>query len=170
MRERLVVRCIHGQGQERHGYKMTRKTHKNSLSKREVEILRCSPYIKSVTASSVSFTEDFKQMAYDAKLQGVSVAETMKKNGIDPKILGIKRIENFSYLLNKKAKSTGGFKDKRRENYHRPAKTGEETMEDRVRQLEHDLAYTRQEVEFLKKLQAVNMEAQRKWESKHRQK
>ena len=170
MRERLVVRCIHGQGWERHGYKMTRKTHKNSLSKREIEILRCNPYVKSVTERSISFTEDFKQMAYEAKRKGVPVAETMRKNGIDPEILGAKRIENFSYLLNKKAKKTGEFKDQRSENYHRPAKTGEETMEDRLRQLEHELAYTRQEVEFLKKLQAVNMEAQRKWESKHQQK
>ena len=149
---------------------MTRKINKNSLSSRDVEKLRCNPYVKSVTESSVTFTEDFKQMAYEAKLRGVSVAETMKKNGIDPEILGEKRIENFSYLLNKKARSTGGFKDHRNENYHRPARSNEETMENRLRQLEHELAYTRQEVEFLKKLQVVNMEAQRKWESKHRQK
>ena len=43
-------------------------------------------------------------------------------------------------------------------------------MEQRLRQLENELAYTRQEVEFLKKLQAANMEAQRQWESKHQQK
>ena len=44
-------------------------------------------------------------------------------------------------------------------------------MEQRLRQLlENELAYTQQEVEFLKKLQAANMEAQRQWESKHRQK
>ena len=149
---------------------MTRKTHKNYLSKREVEILRCNPYVKSVTSSSVSFTEDFKQMAYDAKIKGVPVAETMRKNGIDPEILGEKRIANFSYLLNKNATREKGFKDHRSENYHRPAKTGEETVEERIKQLEHELAYTRQEVEFLKKLQAANMEAQRKWESRHRQK
>ena len=149
---------------------MTRKTHTNSLSKREVELLRCNPYVKSVTESSISFTEDFKQLAYEEKTKGVPMAEIMRKNGIDPEIIGTKRIENFSYLLNKKAKSTDGFKDLRSGNIRRPAKTGEETMEERLRQLEHELAYTKQEVEFLKKLQAVNMEAQRKWESRHRQK
>ena len=46
----------------------------------------------------------------------------------------------------------------------------QETVEQRIRQLENELAYTRQEVEFLKKLQAANMEAQKQWESKHRQK
>ena len=149
---------------------MTRKTHTNSLSIREVELLRCNPFVKSVTSSTISFTDDFKQISEEAKTKGVPVAETMRKNGIDPVILGAKRVENFSYLLNKKAKSGDGFTDHRSENYHRPTKTGEETVEERIQQLEHELAYTRQEVEFLKKLQAANMEAQRKWESRHRQK
>ena len=38
-----------------------------------------------------------------------------------------------------------------------------------IKQLEHELAYTRQEVEFLKKLRMADMEAQKEWESKHRQ-
>ena len=60
--------------------------------------------------------------------------------------------------------------DGRSENYRRPPKTGEETVEQRIRQLENELAYTRQEVEFLKKLQAANMEAQKQWGCKRRQK
>ena len=43
-------------------------------------------------------------------------------------------------------------------------------METRIKQLEHELAYTRQEVEFLKKLQMADMEARRQWESKHQPK
>ena len=70
----------------------------------------------------------------------------------------------------KTVKQKSGFSDRRSQNYRRPPKTGEETMEQRIRQLENELAYTRQEVEFLKKLQAANMEAQKQWESKHRQK
>lgn len=96
--------------------------------------------------------------------------ETMRQYGIDPEILGASRVEGFSYTLNKKAKQESGFSDRRSENYRRPPKTGEETVEQRIRQLENELAYTRQEVEFLKKLQAANMEAQKQWESKHRQK
>ena len=94
----------------------------------------------------------------------------MRRSGIDPEVLGESRVSGFSYQLNKKAKEENGFVDQRKENYRRPPKTGEETMEQRLRQLENELAYTRQEVEFLKKLQAANMEAQKQWESKHRQK
>ena len=36
--------------------------------------------------------------------------------------------------------------------------------------LEHELAYTRQEVEFLKKLQLADMEARKQWKSRHQPK
>ena len=48
--------------------------------------------------------------------------------------------------------------------------SAEVSAEQKIRQLEHELAYVKQEVEFLKKLQLANMEAQKSWESKHRQK
>ena len=146
---------------------MSKKTHTNPLSKQEIEKLRKNPYVASVTANTVRFTEAFKELAYEKKGQGM---ETMRQCGIDPEILGASRVEGFSYTLNKKAKQESGFSDRRSENYRRPPKTGEETVEQRIRQLENELAYTRQEVEFLKKLQAANMEAQKQWESKHRQK
>ena len=150
--------------------KMSKKTHTNPLSKREVEALRRNPNVTVVSATTVKFTEEFKRLAYEGKRNGISVSETMRRNGIDPEVLGSSRVEGFTYLLNKKAKQGSGFADRRSENYRRPPKTGEETVDQRIRQLENELAYTRQEVEFLKKLQAANMEAQKQWESKHRQK
>lgn len=149
---------------------MSRKTHTNPLSKQEVERLRGNPYIASVSAYTVRFTEEFKKLAYEGKLECVPLSETMRKCGIDPEMLGPSRVEGLSYTLNKKAKQGNGFADGRSENYRRPPKTGDETMEHRIRQLENELAYTRQEVEFLKKLQSANMEAQKQWESRHRQK
>ena len=164
-----MIECIHDLD-GRAWIQMNKKTHTNPLSKREVEQLRKNPYIASATANTVRFTEAFKKLAYDNKCKGISVAETMRRSGIEPEVLGESRVSGFSYQLNKKAKQESGFADQRRENYRRPPKTGDETMEQRVRQLENELAYTRQEVEFLKKLQAANMEAQKQWESKHRQK
>ena len=149
---------------------MSKKTHTNPLSKREVEELKKNPYIASVTTNTVRFTEAFKKLAYEKKCQGAPVTETMRQCGIDPELLGASRVEGFRYTLNKKAKQANGFSDGRNGNYRRPPKTGEETVEQRIRQLESELAYTRQEVEFLKKLQVANMEAQKQWESKRRQK
>ena len=149
---------------------MNKRTHTNPLSQREIEQLRKNPSIKSVSASTVKFTEAFKKLAYEKKREGQPISETMRQNGIDPNILGQNRVDGFSYTLNKAARYGKDFSDGRKTNYRRPAKTGEETVEQRVKQLENELAYTRQEVEFLKKLQAANMEAQKQWESKHRQK
>ena len=167
--EICVVRCI----QDRDGkawIHMRKKTHTNPLSKLEIETLRRNPYVASATENTVRFTEEFKKLAYDEKHKGASVSETMRRCGIDPDMLGPSRVDGFTYTLNKKAKQENGFSDGRSENYRRPPKTREETVEQRLRQLENELAYTRQEVEFLKKLQAANMEAQRQWESRHRQK
>lgn len=164
-----VVRCIHAQDR-RAWIRMSKKTHTNPLSKREIEALRKNPNVAAVSATTVKFTEEFKRFIYEGKKQGVSVAVTLRQNGIDPEMLGPSRVEGLSYSLNKKAKQESSFADRRSENYRRPPKTGEETVEQRIRQLENELAYTRQEVEFLKKLQAANMEAQKQWESRHRQK
>ncbi len=59
---------------------MSKKTHTNPLSRQEVEKLRKNPYIASVTANTVRFTEAFKDLAYEKKIQGVPVAETMSNN------------------------------------------------------------------------------------------
>ena len=164
-----VVECIHAQD-GKVWMQMNKKTHTNPLSKREAEQLRRNPYVVSVTAATVRFTEEFKKLAYEAKTRGVPVAETMRRCGINPKVLGESRVDGFSYTLSKKAKQENGFADGRCENYRRPPKTGEETVDQRLRQLENELAYTRQQVEFLKKLQAANTEAQKQWESRRRQK
>ena len=164
-----VVRCIHAQDGKA-WIRMSKKTHTNPLSRREIETLRKNPNVAAVSVTTVKFTEEFKRIIYEGKKQGISVSATLRQNGIDPEMLGSSRVEGLSHSLNKKAKQQNSFADRRSENYRRPPKTGEETVEQRIRQLENELAYTRQEVEFLKKLQAANMEAQKQWESKHRQK
>lgn len=145
-----------------------RKTHKNLFTQEQMEQLIKNPHVKSVTPSTVRFTEEFKRYYYQKHTSGALVRDIFLECGIDPDILGESRIDGFCYTINKQAKRDTGFTDNRQNNYRRPAKTGEETVDTRIKQLEHELAYTRQEVEFLKKLQMADMEARRQWESKHR--
>ena len=132
--------------------------------------LRVNHYVKKVSPSTVRFTEEFKRYFYQKHSSGTPAWSIFAECGIDPDILGSSRIKGFCYTLNKQAKRESGFSDNRQNNYRRPAKDGNETMETRIKQLEHELAYTRQEVEFLKKLQMADMEARRQWESKHQPK
>lgn len=147
-----------------------KKTHTNNFTKEQMEQLRNNKYVISVTASTVRFSEDFKRLFYQRMHSGETLKEIFRDCGIDPDILGHSRIKSFAYVLNKTAKREEGFIDKRQGNYRHPSQKGEQTVEARVRQLEHELAYTRQEVEFLKKLQMADMEARRQWESKHQPK
>ena len=141
------------------------------LTKEEIEKLNQSPYVAKATPYRVSFTTDFKRMAYQGLMEGKLMREILTESGIEAEILGDRRIWSLTEQVKKAAEREGGFEDQREKNSRKPKKmTEEQAMAERIEKLEHELAYTRQEVEFLKKLQAANMEAQKKWESRHRQK
>ena len=147
-----------------------RKTHRNGFTRDQIEYLQKNPYVKSVSKSTVRFTEEFKRMFYDEHTRGKTARQIFQYIEIDPVILGESRIDGICYTINKQAKRDSGFIDERVNNYRKPAKEEELTAEKRIRQLEHELAYTRQEVEFLKKLYMADTEARKQWESKQRRK
>ena len=139
------------------------------LSAEEIEVLRSSPYVAGVIEDRISFTPEFKRMAYAELNDKKTMREIFAEHGIDPKILGNRRIWGFTYNLRESAARDEGFADLREHNCRRSAvETREQTLSARVEQLEHELAYTRQEVEFLKKIRSADSEAQRLWESKQR--
>ena len=140
------------------------------FTEEEITELRTSQYVQNVTVRSLTFTAEFKKIAYRELLKGTPVHEIFESHGISANILGTGRINNFIARLREKGERDEGFTDLR---HQRRMQTPEErnlTAEKRIRQLEAELAYTRQEVEFLKKVQAADMEARKAWESKHRQK
>ena len=143
---------------------------KKLLSKEDIAKLHASPYIITVSQRSLSFSAEFKRLAYEQILVGKTMRSIFVENGIDPDIIGDKRIQNFRYWVKRYAERDAGFENLRTNNRRRPAKSRETTLENRVKDLEHELAYTRQEVEFLKKIQAADMEARKQWESGHRRK
>ena len=120
---------------------------KKPLNAEEIAELRSSPYVASIIGNKISFTPEFKRMAYGQMTNGKTMREVFELHGIDPEILGDARIWGFAEKLR-----------------------AEQTLAARVEQLEHELAYTRQEVEFLKKIHTADLEARKLWESMHRQK
>jgi hypothetical protein len=140
------------------------------FSTEEIVSLRSSPYIRSVSDKFVSFTTKFKELAYRELMSGKSMRTVFRDNGIDPDILGATRVDGFRFTLMKNAERIEGFANLNERNHRRPAESREATLEGRVKQLEHELAYTRQEVEFLKKIQRADLEARKSWESGHRRK
>lgn len=129
------------------------------FTEQEIILLQASPYVKSVSMRAVIFTSEFRQKLYELLHSGHGARESLRLLGIDPDILGNTRINGIRQRLEADGKGTvcAGT----------AADSETATLRRRVAQLEHDLAYTRQEVEFLKKLQTANTEARKQWESKH---
>ena len=146
------------------------KTHNNPFTKAQIEMLQTNKYVKSISASTIRFTEEFKLYFYQRHTSGTSSRQIFIECGIDPDILGESRVSGFCYMLNKHAKRDEGFSDARKHNFRRASDMNDLPLETQIKQLRNELAYTRQEVEFLKKLQMADMEARRQWESKHPQK
>lgn len=141
------------------------------LTQEQIELLQRSPHVAYVNETGVMFKPEFKLYLIEQKQQGRKLREVLRECGIEPEILGGKRLENLSYRLNREAKEKGNFEDKRKYNGKMPTPPAEEMdLEARVRWLTHELEYTKQEVEFLKKLQMANMEARKQWELKHQPK
>ena len=140
------------------------------FSPEEVAELKASPHVESVTFRTVSFKPEFKKTVYRELLSGKNIREALESHGIDTAALGTVRISGLLDRLRKEGDREEGFANLR----HQPKRKSEgersQSAEKRIRQLEAELAYTKQEVEFLKKVQAADLEARKAWESKHRPK
>lgn len=147
-----------------------KRTHTNPLSEEAVEQLRKNPNVKSVSCSTVKFTPEFKTFFYKERQAGKTTKEIFLSAGLDPRLFGKSRMRNYQQTLGKNSRQAGnGMKPDSRDSVP-SADEDEHSPEEKICRLEHELAYVKQEVEFLKKLQMANMEAKKSWESKHRQK
>lgn len=135
----------------------------------EVELLRMNPYVESVACRSVTFTPKFKEKAYVDLKNGMKMRDIFLRYGIDPEILGDTRIRGAQARLEEQSRRPEGFENLQKEG-KRKSEVPERTLQKQLRELQHELAYTRQEVEFLKKIRAADLEAQKRWESKQRRK
>ncbi|MBQ2544891.1 MAG: hypothetical protein II557_01265 [Clostridia bacterium] len=125
------------------------------MSKAFVKELNEHPYVEKATEWSVSFTAEFKRLAYDQYYGGKSMREIFAEAGFDVERLGAKRLENFRNKLMEKAEEETGFADRRKDKSLQAPPSTEAQMMKRIRELEHRNAYLEQENEFLKKLREL---------------
>lgn len=136
----------------------------------EVRELKASPYVDCASARSVVFTPEFTKTVYEAMIAGGKIRDVLEKYGIDTAALGDSRIRGLQQRIWKEADRGEGFVNLKKRRKSTPPEKKEEALAKRVKQLESELAYTKQEVEFLKKIQQADTEARKSWESKRRQK
>lgn len=137
------------------------------FSEEEMAELKQNPHVATVTPRSVSFTAEFKQIVFESITRGEPIGVVLEMYGINTGILGEARIRGLWQRIMAEARRSEGF-ERKKPQPKLPAE--EESMVKRVKRLENELAYTKQEVEFLKKVQEADMEARKRWESKRKPK
>ena len=123
--------------------------------------LRENPCVEKVSNLSVSFTEDFKRKTYGELLSGKAMWQIFQEHGVDTAALGPVRIMKFKQHIYECAKRGDGFKNMRNTWRMKKTESNESIVGKRVKSLENEVAYLRQVVEFLKKIQQANSEAKR---------
>lgn len=81
-----------------------------NFTEEQVAQLAQNKNVAWVSKAGVQFTAEFKLLAWEQKQQGKRMREILRENGIDPDMLGRKRIENLSMRVNDLAARAATFR------------------------------------------------------------
>ncbi len=124
---------------------------KAKFTSEQQQLLRNNPYTARVTEDVLYLSKEFKELFYKEYLAGAMPRDILEKYGYPPAVLGKQRIWGISHTIRKQFEKNGEFRDIRTPN----SSVTENSPEDKIRQLEHQVNYLTQEVEFLKKISSI---------------
>lgn len=120
---------------------------------KQVKQLKANPYTLNVTKNKLYFTKEFKADFWVSYQAGYAPRKILQDLGYDLTIFEQKQIDSLVQRIKKQALSGEGFREG--ENHENRAKLKAPVPEEDPRtmeQMQHELRYLRQEVEFLKKI------------------
>jgi len=79
----------------------------------QMRILRGSPYVLTVSQSTVNFTAEFKEKFWNLIQSGKEPHEAVSELGIDPEILGKSRLYGIKNTIRSDVIAGRGFRDLR---------------------------------------------------------
>jgi hypothetical protein len=137
---------------------------KTEFTEEQMAEIAANPYTYRVTSKQVAFTASFKEKFWELYCKGVSSWNIMEILGYDPHVFGPVRVSGIQRHIRNEFRDGDGFhsgrkektsvtaeKDALREAYStRAART--QNPQDTIRELQHEIKYMRQELEFLKKI------------------
>ena len=124
---------------------------KAKFTSEQQQLLRNNPYTVRVTEDVLYLSKEFKELFYKEYLTGAIPRDILKKYGYPSAVLGKQRIWGISHTIRQQYEKTGEFRDACTPNSSVTASS----PEDKIRQLEHQVNYLTQEVEFLKKISSI---------------
>ena len=143
---------------------------KNYFTPEQVEQLRKNKYVKHVSEKAITYTEEFKEVFTLEYNSGKLPSQILTEMGLDPKVLGYKRLDGIVATAKKQSVRPEGFKDTRTDNSNmgRP-RTKDLTQEELIERQKQEIEILKAKVEFLSLLRRAEREAAWK-ESKSKKK
>ena len=121
---------------------------------KQIKQLQANPYTLKVTNTKLYFTIKFKEDFWIRYQAGDAPRKILTDFGYDTSLLGQKQIDSLVQRIKKQALSGEGFREGINRDRRLPKKDLliEETDKSSIEQMQHELLYLRQEVEFIKKI------------------
>lgn len=135
----------------------------------ELVKIKQNPYVRSATAHMIRFTAVFKEEFWEQIGRGRMPPDIIRSMGFDPEVLGESRISGIAQHIREQAEGGTGFRDVRQtpllnEGPHKPLPPSKALLH-----MQHEIAYLKQDMEFIKKIILADREASRKCSSKQGQ-
>lgn len=127
----------------------------NDYTKDEIEELKKNKYVEEVRKDKITFTKEFKLLFIKEFNNGKGNLQIFSENGLNPLLVGKRRIKACTRNWKKQAKNDPTFS---RQSYHPIKKETDEEKKKRLRDIQYLQKRVNQlemENEFLKKVQAL---------------
>jgi len=126
-----------------------------AFTQEEMNHLHASSYVLGVSPRTVHFSAEFKELFWHFLQEGKELRDIVVELGIDPDILGEKRISGLRGMVLNEVEAGEGFRDLHTYGTYLKRYTDPEV---KIKYLEQQLAYKDQEIEFLKKIVSLGRE------------
>jgi transposase len=138
----------------------------NYFTEEQQNELRNNPYVKKVSEKSITYTKEFKEKFKEEYRAGKLPSQILSDMGFDQHMIGKGRKTSLVTRMKVYELRPEGFEDTRKNNSGRPA-IKQLTDAEKIKRLEHKIAYLNQENEFLKKNTQMDQQANREYKRKH---
>ncbi len=128
---------------------------KNHFTEDQVLELQKNKYVKKVTEKSIQFTNEFKEEFLRLDKSGLGPTTILSELGINPKVLGYRRIDKMAARIRAQSKRPEGFERKENSSKGKKRKLSFESKDEELEYYKELAERLSQENEFLKKLRAL---------------
>ena len=121
-------------------------------TKKELKELNANPYTLKASKNKLVHTAEFKRIFWTKYQAGETPRKILTDLGYNTNMFGQKRIDSLVQRIKKQALSGNGFTEGANRTKRVKIVSNEEFTPESFVQMQHEVLYLKQEVEFLKKI------------------